>query len=238
MYNLIDSDFEQMAYNPKKVPKGKLFWEYYQAFNPKKNKNLYGLCTTSAKSGANVVDEGYLLVEEVLEKVFVFIVLFVDSQSPFANETDFDARKRAVLLYLEYTSEKYKTNNHIQKALKVINPKKDDEQSPVFEKLIHIYFLYLNNYDYESWISYKILFHRYTNYLRVDFSPNNNGDIRADAEGRIKIAKEMPNLQAMIEELEVKLFKDERLKAKILEKALEDGYAGYAEKNAENLPFI
>lgn len=238
MYNLEDADFDKMTYNPKKVPKGKLFWEHYTVFSPAKNKNIAGLCTSSAKKGINTIPEEYLLTDSVLEKVFVFVVLFVDSQSPFYDETDFDTRKRNVLLYLEYASEKNKSNANMRTVLNVINSMNTEDESPVISKLIHFYFLYSFHYDYETWFSYKMLYHEQNRYLRTPLSPNNNGDVRPDAESKMKISKEMPNLQAMIEELEVKLFKDDRLKAKILEKSLDDGYAGFAEKNADNLPFI
>jgi hypothetical protein len=230
--DLAKEDFDAMIFNPLKVPKGELFFEFYKPFNPARNKDVAGLLNSSKKTGTNKLSEDKLVSPNLLSHLFVFVVLFLDNKSPFYGETDFESRKYNILLYLKY--EKNSQHSFVVDAYNIIM----NYEHPVINELTSLYFKRMFGYDFERWFSSKILFHQYTAYLRSNFSPNQNGDVRQDAEGRMKIMVNLPALQESIEELEAHIFKDDILKAKIFEKSLDDSYAGYAEKNAETLPFL
>lgn len=229
--DLKPEDFDVMAYNPLKTPKGKFFINEHKAFNPQRNKDVFGLLIESEKSASNKYEKEFLVSLELLDKLMIFVVLFLDDKSPFYEETDFDERKNSVMLYLKYTSGAKGKDLDAYKLIK-------DYKSPVLEELTIFYFKKLFNYDFERWFSLKVLFHNNTQYLRSDFQPNTNGDVRADAQSKMAIAKDIDALQSQLEELELKIFKDDKLKAKLLEKAMDDSYAGEVEKRAENNPFL
>jgi len=151
--------------------------------------------------------------------LFRFVVLFADSQSPYAEEKDLEEKIEQCLDCLNC-----KKNSIVYKEVMA--------QGDLFRAYLYEYFKKIHSIQYEAWLALKLNFHNCSKVLRTPLSE--------DAEEktvnlRRQLSKDIPNMQKELADLEYKLFQDPRLLKLINETAMENAIGGYAERHAETI---
>ena len=141
------------------------------------------------------------------DKLTRFAIYMIAPDSPFANERDFDFRKKLCV-------EKMGELDDVEK------------NSPLWQFVVFELFRLYDNSRYEQWYSMKSSFHILTAKLR-DFFSLKDGD-------RLKISKEIDAIRKEVERIEYDLFEDAHLKEIIKRQATQDSLAGFAEMFAQN----
>jgi len=146
--------------------------------------------------------------DEVSDKLLRFAILFADPISPLAEERDIEIRKKDILRYMKEPGTTW------------YKEVKDDTEN--WNEILFNFFVLINNFQYEAWLSLKISFHKLSAELRGVMDQKDR--VSAGA-GLIKMAEE-------IKQLEAKIFPDEYTKRAIVNKV---SMTGHAEKYAKTL---
>lgn len=200
-------EFTDMELNPFAVPRGGFIFNYYDIFRkgaqfqhiPRKFKNYASWDNPD------------------LDLLLRVIVIMVDSESPLAEESDFEYRKTQAIILTGADAN--------DKVLKEI-----EDEGNFYSSLVYNFFKAISDMDYETWYSMKELYHSLCRQARMPMPRD------ADA-GTINARAKLPQAIAAAEqELKAKqyiLFKSKRLEKKIIAEAGKDDIGGYAEEYAE-----
>lgn len=153
-----------------------------------------------------------------LSKLLGFVILFIDVQSPFFENRDYDLRKAEAIKAMKITD---------KEELREIN-----EEGEIFQELIHEYFRLINNHIYEQWFTYKSQIHTFNGYLRKPLKADSD-KIATEVNARRALLKETEGFTEKLQSLEAVLFNDERIAKLINEKAVQNSVGGYAERFAQ-----
>jgi len=148
-----------------------------------------------------------------------FVILFADTQSPFAEEKDIEEKIRSCFRELRI-------------GVKHPIVKEVMEQREMFRAYLFEYFKLIHSIEYETWFSLKMTFHNFNKMLRTP--------VNISAEEKVitmlrNVAKDIVQIKTQLVDMEFKLFQDKRLLALIKDAAMEESLGGYAEINAEEL---
>ena len=161
--------------------------------------------------------------ENTLNDILRFIVLTIDSQSPFFRETDFEYKERECfkLLGIDKSSEAYE---HIT------------GESNWFQMLVTQYFAYLDKMLFEQWYTAKVRFRQANAYLRTP--PDLGGNVEIQEKTKEDITAKMSVRRKEIQKLENELFPTKRLQEKITQYADNEKQTGFAEMFALPAPYL
>lgn len=205
-----NESFEKMQYNPFNVPSGVFIQDFYSLFQ---RRAIF-------HSPQQTSEEIFNLSMSQWDNVLRFIVLFVDIQSPFSSEREFDVRKDLCLSALKIKD---------PSVIECIN-----SNDVFYSKALFEYFKTINNYKYSLWFTKLTSYFKNTKILLSD-------EGETDTEKRIKVELDVNKYLTILNEelitLEADLFKDERIKASIKDKAIEEELSGYAERFAKQIEY-
>lgn len=206
--------FDKMQFNPFALSKGEMMWERYTAF---RRRAIYHNPESVQTSDESVFTLSLKQWNEVLR----FVVLFVDKQSPFAYEKDFDIRKKLSIEALDIED---------KEIITFIN-----NESGHYRKLLFEFFKEIRDHDYRLWFTKLLSIFKYSNFLMVE------SDVEKDVEKRIKIELEVNRALTVFTEemkkLEASLFDNQRIKDTIQEEATEEELSGYPERFAKQIEY-
>lgn len=200
------TNFSKMEHNPLSIGKA-MMWAKYPFFS---KRDLF--CTPI---------EGE--TEATLNDILRFVVLTIDSQSPFFRETDFEYKEKKCfeLLGIKENSEAY---NHIK------------GESDWFQSLVTQYFAHLDNMLFEQWYTAKVRFRQANAYLRTP--TDIMGDVEKQEKTKEDLTAKMSQRRKDIQKLENELFPTKRLQEKITQYADNDKKTGFAEMFALPAPYL
>jgi len=203
--------FEEMSLNPFDLPAGKMM-DHYKVFKASVFWNH-----------EDIVDEDnpeftYELID--VDAMIKFIVLFVDSQSPYYDEKNFDLRVNKCMRAFDLDAKGVV-------GVEVLS------NGPLFVKILHEFFKRINSHLYETWFSMKMNLHQMNSYLRKPPIPDKNGSVAQDVNARRQLSQVIPELTFELIEMEMQLFPDDRIQKMIAERSSDDGLGGPAEQYAE-----
>jgi len=208
-----------MQFNPFVLAKGEMMWEHYTYFTRK----------AAFHSPQSKTDIGFTISIEEWNEVLRFIVLFIDNQSPYAYEKDFDIRKKLAFEALDLQG---KTN-----IIHFIN-----DANVFFRKALFEYFKDIKDHDYRLWYTKLFSIFKYQNFLM--FESDSETDIEKRMKIELEVNKNLTHLTDEIKKLEVKLFGDtengdfsKRIKDVIQEEATEEELSGYPERYAKQIEY-
>jgi len=208
---MTDESYAKIKYNPFDVPVGTMIWEKYKALGRRAHLSSVPVQLFQRE---NEVD---IPTQNDLSLLVSFIILFVDQNSPFYDEVDFEERKSVVLeaLHIPKTSIVWKcvSENHWW-----------------FGIVLTAYFRLANIHLFESWYSLKVHTHNQNELLRRPLDENENFRNRNEIAGKVD-----ENNKKLIE-LEHRLFHDPTMKDIAVEAVTSDYFVGYAEKHALTFP--
>lgn len=155
--------------------------------------------------------------DEDLDLLIRVIVIMVDPESPLAEEHDFEQRRKQSLICVKgHLNDKVLHEVHFQGRL--------------FSQLVYHFFKIVNDIPYESWYSMKIAFHEFTRQIRRPIPDDADAGI---INARAKIGPAMTEIERVLKEKQVALFRDKRLEKLVLEEAADQEVGGWAEEFAE-----
>lgn len=199
-------DFQDMELNPFAVPKGSFIYNFYDFF--KRKKVFKELPKEKAYKD---------WMHHDLDLLLKVIILMVDTESPLADEADFDHRKIQSVLVLKA--------NRNARVLKEV-----DSEGIFFSFLVYEFFKSISDMDYESWYSLKMLYHELCRQARRPMSPNADaGEINA----RAKLPTAIASTEAELKAKQVSLFKSKRLEKILINESARDEVGGWPEEFAE-----
>jgi len=203
---MTEKDFARMEYNPLSIGKG-MMWQKYPFFA---KRDLF--CTP-------IEDE----TEQTLNDMLKFVVLAIDSQSPFFKETDFEYKEKKCfeILHIKEGSDAYK---HIK------------GESDWFQSLVTQYFAHLDNMLFEQWYTAKVRFRQANAYLRTP--TDILGDVEKQEKTKEDLTSKMSQRRKEIQKLENELFPNKRLQEKITQYADNEKLTGFAEMFAQPAPYL
>ena len=131
-----------------------------------------------------------------------YIVFFIDMDSPFWNEGDFDERIAKCLKWAEI-GKKNRAYLHIM------------DESVWYQELLSKYFTYVADTEYEEWISRTISLRNLNAFLR---SGINIEDPEKSAKAHIDLQKSIGGLRESLDKLQGHIFpKNKKLQKKIIQ---------------------
>lgn len=206
------NEFNDCYINPLDIEKKQYVWEKYDQL---KKRNIFYMLPKN-KEGSTWYT-GF--TKKDLNSLIQFIVVFVDANSPLAPERDFNLRMRKSVEIVSPT----------EKALAEI-----DNETDLFQEMVHQYFLMTNQMEYEIWFSKMLTVHNMTRVLRRPLTIDAlDTDVRA-----IKSATDVINmLETDLKNRGAMLFRDSRLEKMIVSRATEDDLTGFAEEFAKAPPY-
>lgn len=203
--------FDKMEFNPFNVPKGILIQDFYPVF---KKRVIY-------HSPQQTSEDIFTFTSTQWDSIIRFIVLFVDIQSPFYEERDFELRRDLCLRALGIKDDM---------VIDAIN-----SNNTFYTKALFEYFKAINNYKYSLWFAKRTSYHKNARILLVDLDTENDTEKRIKVE--IDVNKYLTILNEELINLEHELFNDERIKAVVQEEATEKELSGYPERFAKQIEY-
>lgn len=199
-------NFNKMEYNPLSIGK-KMMWEQYPFFS---KRDIF--CTPINGETA-----------QTLNDILRFVVLTIDSQSPFFRETDFEYKEKECfkILGISNSSEAYR---HIT------------GESEWYQALVTQYFAHLDNMLFEQWYTAKVRFRQANAYLRTP--TDISGDVEKQEKTKEDLTAKMSQRRKEIQKLENELFPNRRLQEKITQYADTEKQTGFAEMFAQPAPYL
>jgi hypothetical protein len=153
-----------------------------------------------------------------LSKLLSFIIIFVDTQSPFHTYRDFDKRKKEA-----------------KKVLKIqhgdIVSDEIEEEGHMFRELLFEYFRLINDHLYEEWFSLKQQVHTFNKLMRTALTTDMDR-LPTELNARKNLTKEVKNFNRDLMKLESQIFNDDRLAQLINEEVVQNSIGGFPEKFA------
>lgn len=214
---MTDKDFDQLEFNPLKLKDGELMQDKYDYF---KRREVF--CTPLSKMDIEEGDKASVKDDDkTLSDLLKFVVLFLDTDSPYWKETVFDER--------------------VIQCLKWAKIKKSDRayyhistESIWYQEIVTKYFEFVADSEMEEWISKTISLRSLNQFLRGGV---NQDDAEKSTKAHIDLQKNIGLLRESLDKLQAKIFpKNKRLQKKIMQYAAEkDINVGYAEKMALTL---
>jgi len=148
--------------------------------------------------------------EVLFDEVLRFTILFVDPESPAAEQKNFTNRFKWCYDHLDISDD----------ARREI-----ENRSDIFTECIFRYFVMISDIAYEQWFAMKMGFHNMTREMATNSIPMN--------ERRMALTH-MDQIAQDIERLEDRLFPDENLKRIIAARAAANNLTGVAERYARD----
>jgi len=224
LYNV--SDFEGMELNPFAVPKGEYVFDHYRTL---KASRVLGMMPDSTMPSAKYFIAYDEWTQKQLDLLLRFIILQIDPESPLFEITDLDKKKeaaRAVLI------KKYPLDKWEQVWIEI------DEELELYNQKVYEFFVIINDHDYEHWYSLKIQLHRFNSELRSAFKEDKDGNIEKNLNARRFISKGIKDLKIELDNVEARLFPDnKRLAKKIATLSMAEAIGGFVEKYALTGPW-
>lgn len=156
--------------------------------------------------------------EKNLSKLLGFVILFIDTQSPFFEIRDYAQRKADAIKAMKI-SDKGELNEI-------------EEEGEMFQNLIFEYFRLINNHTYEQWFTYKSQIHTFNAYLRKPLQATAD-KMSTEVNARRALLKQIKEFTEELQSLEAVLYNDERIAKMINEKTVQNSVGGYAERFAQ-----
>jgi hypothetical protein len=150
-----------------------------------------------------------------------FLILYTDKKSPYNRLSDFEHRKKVIIKEFVVGVLEYGSNHKLVKEI--------ENEGDIFDRFLGLYFIAVNDLNYEQWFSYRRYLYNLNETLRSRKSLADPALINATS----RALKEIPIITKQIMELEVILFDDPLMRQKILE-GNGDKIAGFAEKFAQD----
>lgn len=211
-------DFKDMTFNPfKDRGSNKYLWDMYPSLK------LDVFLNPLSDEPTNEEKEIYRTWRNPdSDQLLAFVILFVDPESPIlVKEKDYNKRMQIVFEVLE-----------MQQSRRVRAEIENDTE--YYKRFIYAFFLTVNNSDYEMWYSLRV---NYANTMEILRAPLEIEDPVGSQTKKTDLAKKIGETKLIMEELEAKLFHDERLHRKILAES-SDEFASWAERFAQDLPYL
>lgn len=204
------------AYDPYIEPH--LFlWDYYKGLSKIQfDRPLY-----------DYVDDDYIQKQEGAgawtikenDSLLRFLILYADKNSPYHRISDFQYRRKVIIEDFLIKTLKYQSNSKLVKEC--------ENEGEIFDKFLSLYFIVVNDLDYESWFSYRMWLYNANRIIR-SFKSFEDSTLSAALSNALK---QIPSITKAVMELEVTLFQDPLMREKILQ-GKGDRVAGFAEKFA------
>ena len=206
-------DCEGMRYNPFAFTMDTMIWDYYPDFKVRSYLGG-GEFGPSSFAKMGIIDHKRWKAK-MSSLVIRFVILFIDTESPFFKERDLERRKAAVLDLLNI-----KEGSLVYKNIM--------EESSYYQSVVHAYFVLLNNIDYEHWFTVKKNYHNFTKHMR-----NDSGNLSGNE--KINLTKQIESFRMDVIIAEDRIYNDPKLKEIINRKATEESIFGYPEKYAHKI---
>ena len=146
-----------------------------------------------------------------------FCILMISSDSPFADERDFELKCKYALEHLRLSTPERKRISLMA-----------EKDAPLYREYIYELFRLLNDVDYEAWFSLKTSFHILSARLR-------SVSAMLDSD-RQRAMKDFSDLARELKQLEYRLFKEDHMRDAIIDEATARSLGGYAEMFALDPP--
>ena len=218
-----------MELNPFIVPKDVYIQNHYPRFarNPAYHHipKVIEKEVTKDENGKKQVKERSKCYKDFgareIDRILKFVVIFIDTESPYSEERNFDVRSRKCLKALQI-----KKDSFIHKEIK--------ESGQLYNHLVFEFFKEINAHQYETWFSMKMNLHQMNAYLRSNPIADRNGNLGADINARRQLSSKIPEMLGELVDIEYTIFPDNRLQKIINDKSVQDSINGYAEQFALN----
>lgn len=155
------------------------------------------------------------------DQLIRFVCLFIDRQSPFSKEKDFDARKNKCFEMLGIPDD---PDNIVRF---IVNNSLD-----VFRVMTTAYFKLINDMLYEQWYAKRNMFSQYSSYLMRPFQDEQ--DPEKAIKTRAGIETHLARLATELITMEASLFPDTRTLEMIGQISSNDALGGFAELFAKD----
>lgn len=193
-------DFKRLDFNPVVLGPTEFIWDKY----PRLKKRDAFFRIPEEMDDFNLHD---------LNDLLKFMVIFVDPDSPFWDERDFDYRASQCLKTL-----------HLAPSARFYQ--EVSEKTGYWNFMLYEYFRFINTPLFEMWFSVKENFHIMNMKLR---------DATIKETDRLKLIQEIDVVLGKLTNLEYKLFPDEKTAKAVADIATEKSLGGYAEMFAQTL---
>lgn len=207
----MENDYSKIKYNPFDVPMGTMIWDYYK---PLGRRAHLSVVPTSLFQKEN---ESKIPTQKDLSLLVSFVILFVDSKSPFYDEIDFGERMAICLESLHIPKDSF--------AYEAITT-----QHWWFGIVLTAYFKLANVHEFESWYTLKVHTHNQKEALRRPVEEKEN------LYNRNMMAGNLDDNDRKLRDMENKLFNDGTTKDIVNDTVTSDYYVGYAEAFAQTYP--
>lgn len=152
-------------------------------------------------------------------------ILISDIESPFLKIKDNESRLKAIFEFLDIGLMTVKNKEFFNEILNYKHGRVID--------VCCRYIQMQNNHDFASWWSLNIAFYELQK-LSVE-TRKAGEDITKFVKGKTEISKDMDRISTMLKDYEARLFKDSKLKQKLVEQQLKK-ISFFPEKMAEDFP--
>lgn len=194
------ADFQKMRHNPFACKTGERIWNKYPEL--RRYESLSTIPDISTPEGINVVQPD----EEDVDLMVKFVILFVDRHgNPLGDIRDFDYRRDMALQALGIK----KRATGIWYFI--------DAGHRWYQNVMFDYFKLVNDDQYNLWFSLKVSYNVNMKMLRREFdSATDDKDIKVIQQIKAQAPGDLKTLQ----EIEMKLFADERMRDVITKEAM------------------
>lgn len=199
-----------MTYNPIGLPQGKYIWDMYPIFS---RRPIFHNPFSEFPELPLSLDEWH--------DVLRYIILFVDNESPYAYERDFDVRSNVCLDAIQPCTDL--TIAFIQ------------EKGVEFNKSLFQFFKIVNDHKYKLWWSKINSIREDYEYLSAGVKSESSTEKRLQVKALVE--KSISERTTELIKIESELFNDSRMKRIVEEESEESELSGYAEKYAKTIDF-
>lgn len=212
---MTEKDFEDIEFNPLALKDGQLIQQKYDYL---KRRDVFTEPLTQREDAEEVDPDDN---EQTLSDIIKFVVLFIDMESPYWGENDFDERITQCLKWAKIKKSSRAYHHIINETI-------------WYQEIMSKYFIYVASSDYEEWISRTISLRNLNAFLR---SGINQDDPEKSTKAHSDLQKTIGGLRESLDKLQAKIFpKNKKLQKKIVQYSEEkDTFQRHAEKRAKYL---
>lgn len=185
---------------------------------------------TQAPAGVKVIDHfpeltPYPEFINAFDNEIKIAILIADIESPFLKIKDNESRLKAIFEFLDIGLMNLKTKELFNSVLNYTHGRVIDACCR--------YIQIQNNHDFASWWSLNLAF--YELQKQSVKTREANEDVTKFVKGKTETSKEMDRIATMLKDYEARLFKDTKMKQKMVEQQLKK-ISFFPEKMAEDFP--
>lgn len=208
-------DFDNIEFNPLAVKDGELIQNKYDYL---KRRDVFTEPLTE-RDDAEEVDPNDN--KHTLSDIIKFVILFIDMDSPFWGENDFDERITQCLKWAEIK----KTDRAYYHIM---------NETVWYQEIMAKYFAYVADSEFEEFVSRTMSLRNLNAFLR---SGINSDDPEKSTKAHSDLQKTIGGLRESLDKLQAKIFpKNRKLQKKIVQYTeSKDNFQGHAEKRAKYL---